>query len=94
MPFALPTRVAAHGLAEVAAVNMIEPPEPSLGALYVVLGATGGSAPPCADAWQRHYQKLLAPRKRIVWFEESAHFPFVEEPERFTAEMCAVLADH
>jgi len=34
-----------------------------------------------------YYQKLRAPRKELVWFEESAHFPFFEEPEKFAEEM-------
>jgi len=31
--------------------------------------------------------RLQAPHKELVWFEHSAHIPFFEEPERFTAEM-------
>ncbi len=42
---------------------------------------------------EMYYEELQAPLKRIVWFEDSAHFPFFEEPERFAAEMRAVLAD-
>jgi pimeloyl-ACP methyl ester carboxylesterase len=34
--------------------------------------------------------RLSAPVKRLVWFEESAHFPFYEEKEKFTAEMVRV----
>ncbi|MEN6310474.1 MAG: alpha/beta hydrolase [Acidobacteriota bacterium] len=34
-----------------------------------------------------YYRKIQAPRKRLVWFEESAHFPFFEEPEKFAREM-------
>jgi pimeloyl-ACP methyl ester carboxylesterase len=34
-----------------------------------------------------YYQKIQAPLKRLVWFEESAHFPFFEEPEKFAREM-------
>lgn len=30
---------------------------------------------------------LDAPRKQLVWFEDSAHFPFLEEPEKFATEM-------
>jgi len=30
---------------------------------------------------------LTAPSKRIVWFEESGHQPFVDEPARFNASM-------
>jgi len=36
--------------------------------------------------------KLVAPRKQIVWFEESAHFPFLEEPDKFAREMSKVRA--
>ncbi|MGP8072690.1 MAG: alpha/beta fold hydrolase [Thermoplasmata archaeon] len=36
--------------------------------------------------------KLEAPHKEIVWFEESAHFPFLEEPEKFAREMSGVKA--
>jgi len=37
--------------------------------------------------------KLQAPRKEIVWFEESAHFPFLEEPEKFAREMLRVCRE-
>jgi pimeloyl-ACP methyl ester carboxylesterase len=31
-----------------------------------------------------HYFNLLeAPSKELIWFENSAHFPIVEEPEKF-----------
>lgn len=31
--------------------------------------------------------ELEAPRKEVIWFEHSAHFPFLEESERFVAEI-------
>ena len=34
-----------------------------------------------------YFKKLQAPQKKLVWFEESAHFPFFEEPEKFAREM-------
>jgi pimeloyl-ACP methyl ester carboxylesterase len=40
-----------------------------------------------------YYAKLNAPKKRIVWFERSAHFPFFEEPEKFTDEMKTVHSE-
>lgn len=40
-----------------------------------------------------YYKKLGAPHKRLVWFEQSAHFPFFEEPRRFTDEMLNVLQE-
>ena len=35
----------------------------------------------------RYAAEVEAPRKELVWFEHSAHFPFLEEPVRFAAEM-------
>jgi len=40
---------------------------------------------------ERYFEKLRAPRKRMVWFENSAHFPFFEEPLKFAEEMQKVL---
>lgn len=36
--------------------------------------------------------RVEAPRKELVWFENSSHFPFLEEPARFAAEMRRVRA--
>lgn len=30
-----------------------------------------------------YYQKIQAPTKEMIWFDESAHFPFYEEPNKF-----------
>jgi pimeloyl-ACP methyl ester carboxylesterase len=35
----------------------------------------------------QYLEKIEAPRKSLVWFDESAHFPFLEEPEKFHAEL-------
>jgi pimeloyl-ACP methyl ester carboxylesterase len=40
----------------------------------------------------RYLGQLRAPMKGLVWFEQSAHFPFFEEPTRFAVEMAR--ADH
>jgi hypothetical protein len=39
----------------------------------------GGSG----DAAQRYFDSLEAPTKELVWFENSAHTPHLEEPERY-----------
>jgi pimeloyl-ACP methyl ester carboxylesterase len=39
-----------------------------------------------------YLERLQAPAKRIVWFEESAHFPFFEQPAEFAEAMREVLA--
>lgn len=39
---------------------------------------------------EAYYEVIDAPVKEIVWFENSAHFPFFEEPGLFTQKMAAV----
>jgi pimeloyl-ACP methyl ester carboxylesterase len=39
-----------------------------------------------------YVHRVEAPRKELVWFENSSHFPFLEEPARFAAEMRRVRA--
>lgn len=36
--------------------------------------------------WE-YSQRVKAPQKEFVWFENSGHFPFFEEPEKFTDEL-------
>jgi pimeloyl-ACP methyl ester carboxylesterase len=35
----------------------------------------------------RLFEEISAPSKKLVWFDHSAHFVFLEEPSRFAAEM-------
>ena len=44
----------------------------------------------CAE---RFYANLESPSKHWVWFEHSAHFAFLEEPERFHEELTKVARD-
>lgn len=39
---------------------------------------------PIADAW---IQRLSAPKKQTVWFDNSAHLPMIEEPGRVLASL-------
>jgi len=39
-----------------------------------------------------YFDKLVAPSKQLVWFEESAHMPPFEEPERFNRLMAELVA--
>jgi hypothetical protein len=41
----------------------------------------------------RLFDKISAPVKKLVWFERSAHFVFLEEPSRFAAEMRQVAEE-
>jgi len=38
-----------------------------------------------------YFEALTAPSKRLVWFEESGHEPFVDEPARFNAAMAELV---
>jgi len=40
---------------------------------------------------EQYFSAIDAPEKHIVWFEESAHFPFYEEPAAFARQMRVVL---
>jgi pimeloyl-ACP methyl ester carboxylesterase len=41
----------------------------------------------------RLFDNISAPAKKIIWFEHSAHFVFLEEPSRFAAEMRRVAQE-
>ena len=43
-----------------------------------------------SELGNEYLRALSAPGKKLVWFEESAHFPFFEEPRRFGEEMLLV----
>jgi pimeloyl-ACP methyl ester carboxylesterase len=46
-----------------------------------------------AELAEVYLQRLRAPSAKVVWFEHSAHFPFLEEPDRFAQQMAQVLAE-
>jgi pimeloyl-ACP methyl ester carboxylesterase len=49
--------------------------------IFFLLGRRDLNPPSTLAA--RYLAALDAPDKGVVWFERSAHFPFLEEPERF-----------
>lgn len=44
-----------------------------------------------ADASMAYIDALIAPSKQVIWFEESSHEMFVDEPEKFNATMLEVV---
>ena len=38
-----------------------------------------------------YFERLSAPSKRLLWFEESAHEPAFEEPAKFNAAMADLI---
>ncbi|TAJ11715.1 alpha/beta hydrolase [Marinilabiliaceae bacterium JC017] len=43
---------------------------------------------------EAYYGAIEAPEKQLVWFENSAHFPFYEEKEKFLSELIRVSDNH
>ena len=56
--------------------------------IYFFLGRHDWNEPSTLAA--AYLQRIRAPAKGVVWFEDSAHFPFLEEPERFRQAMLMV----
>jgi pimeloyl-ACP methyl ester carboxylesterase len=45
-------------------------------------------------AAERYADVLEAPSKQLIWFENSAHTPHFEEPEKFRELLMRVRAGH
>ncbi len=45
-----------------------------------------------AETSAAYFDKLVAPAKQLVWFEDSAHMPPFEEPDKFNAKMIELVA--
>lgn len=59
--------------------------------VYFFEGRGDHVTPPlCA---REYLKRLDAPHKEIVWFERSAHFPFLAEPEKFHQALLRVAAE-
>lgn len=56
--------------------------------LYFFLGRHDYNAP--ATLAEQYFQTIRAPKKQLVWFEHSAHYPFLEEIEKFNTEVKAI----
>lgn len=55
--------------------------------VYFFLGRHDINAP--VELAEEYYQLLDAPDKKLVWFEHSGHSPWINEPEKFVAEVLA-----
>lgn len=53
--------------------------------VYFFLGRSDYNAP--AILAEQYFQTLEAPEKQLIWFEKSAHYPFLEEAEKFNREV-------
>jgi len=57
--------------------------------VFFLLGRRDHWVPP--ETSVAYLDALTAPSKRLVWFEESGHEPFVDEPARFNAAMAELV---
>ena len=60
--------------------------------IVMVQGRLDQVAP--GEAAQRYADSLKAPSKQLVWFENSAHTPHLEEPDKFRDLLMNVRAGH
>jgi pimeloyl-ACP methyl ester carboxylesterase len=60
--------------------------------VYFVAGRWDETTP--AQLAERYYAALRAPRKGFFWFEQSAHFPFLEEPQHFAEVMRRIAEEN
>lgn len=57
--------------------------------IYLLNGRHDYQTPLCLV--EEFYNKLAVPKKKLVVFENSAHFPFIEEREKFCKELIGIL---
>jgi len=59
--------------------------------VYFVVGKSDYTTP--HELITEYYKLIKAPKKEIIYFEHSAHFPFFEEPDKFCSEMRRLFKD-
>jgi pimeloyl-ACP methyl ester carboxylesterase len=57
--------------------------------VFFFLGRRDHWVPP--EVSVSYYETLEAPAKNLVWFEQSGHEPFADEPEKFNAAMAELV---
>ena len=57
--------------------------------VFLFLGRHDHWVPP--ETSVAYFETLSAPAKTLVWFEESGHEPFVDEPAKFNAAMVELV---
>ncbi len=75
--------------AEVSKLNLIERVPELRMPVFFFLGRRDHWVPP--ETSVAYFEALKAPSKKLVWFEESGHEPFVDEPEKFNAAMAHLV---
>jgi pimeloyl-ACP methyl ester carboxylesterase len=75
--------------AEVSRLNLLELVRALAMPVFFFLGRKDHWVP--ATSSVPYFDRLTAPSKELVWFEESGHEPFVDEPAKFNAVMAELV---
>lgn len=75
--------------AEVSKLNLAEAAPTLQVPVFFFLGRRDRWVPP--ETSVAYFDALSAPSKKLVWFEQSGHEPFVDEPARFNAAMLELV---
>ena len=75
--------------AEVSALNLMTLVPALQMPVFFFIGRHDHWVPP--ETSVAYFDMLTAPSKRLVWFEESGHEPFVDEPAKFNASMAELV---
>jgi pimeloyl-ACP methyl ester carboxylesterase len=74
---------------EVSKLNLLELAPALEVPVFFLLGRKDHWVP--AECSMAYFDALKAPSKKLVWFEESGHEPFMDEPAMFNATMVALV---
>ena len=75
--------------AEVSALNLMKAVPALQMPVFFFLGRRDHQVP--AETSVAYFDVLTAPLKKLLWFEESRHEPFVDEPAKFNAAMAELV---
>jgi len=75
--------------AEVSTLNLMQLAPALQTPVFFFLGRRDHWVPP--ETSVAYFDVLTAPSKRLVWFEESGHEPFVDEADKFNAAMAEMV---
>ena len=74
---------------EVSRLNLIEAVRELRMPVFFFVGRNDHFVPP--ETSVTYFNALTAPSKKLVWFENSCHEPFVDEPDKFNTAMAMLV---
>ena len=76
-------------LDEASKINLVKSVPALQMPVFFFLGRRDRWVPP--ETSVAYFEALAAPSKTLVWFEQSGHEPFVDEPDKFNAAMVELV---